>query len=325
MLPLESVPNVSEGRDRVAIRAIVEGFERDGAHVLDLHSDVDHHRSVLTLVGDTDEGLVEALVSGVVRARDRIDLTSHAGVHPRVGAADVVPLVPLAPGDEARAIAAAHAVGRRVGDELELPVFLYGIVGEGRRPAFFRRGGTVELERRMVAGEATPAYGPPRLHPTAGAVLVGARAPLVAFNLVLERASVEVAREIAAEIRGSTGGMPGVQALGLQLRDGRSQVSLNLVDLEVAPLDHVVEQVRQEAERHGAAVACGELVGLLPARVVGEAANRAGVETVAGDDGLPTAVALAAAAAAFALPELRPDRLIESHLLSMVPRRLSRA
>jgi len=317
VLPLESVPNVSEGRDPAVIRAIVGGFERAGGRVLDVHSDADHHRSVITLIATSDEELVDAVVSGIAQARERVDLSTHVGIHPRVGAADVVPLVPLAPGDEGRAITAAHAVGRRVGNQLGLPVFLYGLVGEGRRPAFFRRGGTAELERRLSEGGLDTAYGPSRLDPAAGAVLVGARAPLVAFNVVLERASLELACEVAAAIRGSSGGMPGVQALGLLLSDGRPQVSMNLVDLEVAALDRVIERVRGEVERRGGSVAFGELVGLLPARVVVEAAGRAGVEAAVGERGLPTRTALAAAAAAFALPELNLDRLIESHLLSL--------
>ncbi len=163
------------------------------------------------------------------------------------------------------ALATALAVGKRVGEELGIPVFLYAESGGGRRPAFFRRGGPEELQRRVDAGEIRPDFGPPRLHPTAGAVLLGARPLLVAFNLELESGDLEDARAIAAAVRGSSGGMLGVQALGLQLpRSGRIQVSLNIVDVEQASLADVVARVREEAARRDAVVGRGELVGLLP-------------------------------------------------------------
>ena len=260
---LESVPNVSEGRDRAAIAAIGDAFA-GRARVLDVHSDADHHRSVFTLVAD-DAALADALVAGIARAAELIDLRAHDGIHPRVGAADVVPVVPLVPGDMPLAVATARAVGERVGEELGIPVFLYAQSGGGRPPAFFRRGGPEELQRRVDAGEVRPDFGPARLHPTAGAVLVGARPLLVAFNLELERGDLEDARAIAAAVRGSSGGMAGVQALGLQLpRSGRIQVSLNIVDVEKASLADVVARVRKEAARRGAVVGNGELVGLLP-------------------------------------------------------------
>jgi glutamate formiminotransferase len=263
MLLLESVPNVSEGRDRATLAAIGEAFA-SGAHVLDVHTDADHHRSVFTLVAE-DGALADALVAGIARAAELIDLRAHDGIHPRVGAADVVPIVPLAAGDMPRAVEVARAVGRRVGEELGLPVFLYAESGGGRRPAFFRRGGPGELQRRVDAGELQPDFGPDRLHPTAGAVLVGARPLLVAFNVELEGGSLEDARAIATAIRGSSGGMDGVQALGLQLpRTGRIQVSLNIVDVERASIGSVVARIRTEAARLGATVGRGELVGLLP-------------------------------------------------------------
>src|SRR5829696_5223017 len=152
------------------------------ASVLDVHSDRDHHRSVYTLVGSEQE-LQDALVAGVRVAKERIDLRRHEGVHPRVGAADVVPIVPIRPGDMGRAKRAARLLAKRLTAELGLTTFLYGEVGEGRGPAFFRRGGTDELQRRLEAREVLPAYGPPWLDPSAGAVLVGARRPLIAFNV----------------------------------------------------------------------------------------------------------------------------------------------
>ena len=276
MLPLESVPNVSEGRDPAVIAAIGDALTAAGGHVLDVHSDGDHHRSVFTLVARDDATLVEALLAGVAEARARIDLRGHDGVHPRVGTADVVPLVPLAAADLPRAEQAARELARRIGGELGLPVFHYGTVGEGRRPAFFRRGGPEELQRRVDAGELSPVAGPSRLDPAAGAVLVGARSPLVAFNVDLATADVEVAKEVAAAVRESSGGLPGVQALGLHLpRTGRVQVSMNIVDVERAPLQEVVARVREEAARRGVEPAGAELVGLLPAGVVARAAAHA--------------------------------------------------
>ena len=268
---LEAVPNVSEGRDPALIQAIGAAFARH-AVLLDVHSDADHHRSVFTLAGP-DEALVSSLVEGVAVAVELVDLRRHAGVHPRVGAADVVPLVPLAPGEMDRAAAAARTVAARIGGELGLPVFLYGEVGSGRRPAFFRRGGLDELRRRVDAGELVPDEGPARVDPRSGAVLVGARRVLVAYNLDLATDDVAVAMSIAAAVRESGGGMPGLQAMGLQLAgSGRLQVSMNVIDLDRAPVHEVVERVRREAASHGIAVVAGELIGLVPERVLREAA-----------------------------------------------------
>jgi glutamate formiminotransferase/glutamate formiminotransferase/formiminotetrahydrofolate cyclodeaminase len=264
VLPLESVPNLSEGRDSRVIAEL--GAALGGrARLLDVHSDPDHHRSVFTLVG-ADDALVDSLLAGIARARDLIDLREHDGVHPRVGAADVVPLVPLRPRDMARARAAALALAERVGAELALPVFLYGEVGDGRRPAFFRRGGPEELQRRVDAGELAPAFGPSRLDPTAGAVLIGARRPLIAFNVDLRTDDVEVAREIAAAVRETGGGFAGVRALGLRLpRSGRVQVSMNVEDWEAAGLPEIVVRIEKLAAGRGVALAGSELVGLMPA------------------------------------------------------------
>jgi glutamate formiminotransferase len=263
-LPLESVPNFSEGRDRATIQAIGGALARSG-RVLDVHVDRDHNRSVFTVVGD-DDALVDGLVAAVAVARDRIDLRTHEGVHPRVGAADVVPVVPIRPADMARARDAALAVAGRIGSELDLPVFLYGEVGGGRGPAFFRRGGPAELARRVESGELSPEFGPPRLDPGAGAVLVGARRPLIALNVTLAGASVETAREIAAVVREAGGGFAGVRALGLALPEaGRVQVSMNVEDYEASPLHEVVARVGREAAARGAEVLGSEVVGLLPA------------------------------------------------------------
>ena len=274
-LPLESVPNVSEGRVSDTIAAIGEALSAH-ALLLDVHSDADHNRSVFTLVGDERE-LVNALVAGVERARERIDLRRHEGAHPRVGAADVVPLVPIEPADMERARATALEVGSRVGEELGLPVFLYGeLSADGRGPAFFRRGGPEELQRRVDAGELSPDFGPSRLDPASGAVLVGARPPLVAFNVNLGSRDLALAQEIAAAVRESGGGFSGVRALGLELPSrGLVQVSMNVEDWRAAALIDIVARIRAEAGARGVALAGSELVGLMPAGAAAVAAGAA--------------------------------------------------
>jgi len=261
---LESVPNFSEGRDNATIAAIGEAIERH-ARLLDVHSDVDHNRSVFTLVGAEDQ-LVAALVEAVRVACERIDLRRHEGAHPRVGAADVVPVVPIVPEDLERARVCALELARRLGDDLALPVFLYAESAPGRGPAFFRRGGTGELQQRLDSGSVVQDFGPPRLHERAGGVIVGARRPLIAFNVNLRNASLETAREIAALVRESGGGFPGVRALGLELpRAGVVQVSMNVEDWEAAALHDIVARVEAEASARGAEVSGAELVGLMPA------------------------------------------------------------
>jgi glutamate formiminotransferase / 5-formyltetrahydrofolate cyclo-ligase len=269
VLPLESVPNFSEGRDHAVVDAIGSALAGH-ARLLDVHADADHNRSVFTLVG-TEGELVAALVAGVDCARERIDLRRHDGAHPRVGAADVVPLVPLRPEDMKRAEAAALEVAGRIG-ELGLPVFLYGSADRG--PAFFRRGGPEELQQRVDAGEFAPDFGPAQLDPAAGAVLVGARRPLIAFNVNLRSDDIEVARAIAAVVRETGGGFPGVRALGLDLpRAGLVQVSMNVEDWEAAALHEIVERIEAEARERGVEVAGSELVGLMPAGAAAAAAG----------------------------------------------------
>jgi glutamate formiminotransferase len=264
MLPLEAVPNFSEGRDRATIEAIGEALSAH-ARLLDVHSDEDHNRSVYTLVGSETE-LVAALLAGIACARERIDLRRHEGAHPRIGAADVVPLVPIREADAERARTAALELARRVGEELALPVFLYAELAPGRGPAFFRRGGPEELQRRLDSGELAPDFGPARLDERAGGVLVGARAPLIAFNVELEGDDLNAAREIARAVRERDGGFPGVRALGLRLpRAEHVQVSLNVEDWRAAPLHEVVAAVEREATARGLRVTGSELVGLLPA------------------------------------------------------------
>jgi glutamate formiminotransferase len=271
-LPLESVPNFSEGRDAGTIEALRSALSTH-ADVLDVHSDPDHNRSVFTLVGD-DTSLVEALLAGIACARERIDLRSHEGAHPRIGAADVVPIVALDPRDSGRARDCALRLADRVGAELGLPVFLYGDSAAERGPAFYRRGGPEELQRRIDAGELRPDYGPVRLDERAGGVIVGARRPLIAFNVNLATDDVEIARAIAAVVRERGGGFPGVRALGLLLpRAGRAQVSMNVEDYEAAALHEIVDRVEDEARTRGVEVAGAELVGLMPAGAAAAAAG----------------------------------------------------
>jgi glutamate formiminotransferase len=269
VLPLESVPNFSEGRDTSTIEAIGDAMS-GRARLLDVHTDADHNRSVFTLVGSEEE-LGEALLAGIAVAAERIDLRAHHGAHPRIGAADVVPIVPLRPDDLPRAHDAARAIGERVGTELGLPVFLYAPPERG--PAFYRRGGPAELQRRIDAGALTPDFGPLRLHERAGGVILGARRPLIAFNVNL-RGDLSVAQEVAAIVREKGGGFPGVRALGLDLpRAGLVQVSMNVEDWEAAALHDIVERIAAEAGARGAEVAGSELVGLMPAGAAAAAAG----------------------------------------------------
>ena len=272
MLPLESVPNFSEGRDAATIDAIGAALSAR-VRLLDVHADPDHNRSVFTVVGE-DDSIVSALVDAVSVARDRIDLTRHEGAHPRIGAADVVPVVTLRPTDMERAKAVTLRLAERVG-ELGLPVFLYGELATGRGPAFFRRGGIPELEERLSNG-LTPDFGPAQLHPTAGGVIVGARRPLIAFNVDLRGATLNDAKTIASAIRERDGGFPGVRALGLELPgSGRVQVSMNIEDWEASALHEIVARIESEAVELGAAVERAELVGLMPAGAAAAAAGSA--------------------------------------------------
>jgi glutamate formiminotransferase len=258
MTTLLAVPNVSEGRDPEAIRSIGEAFD---ARLLDVHSDPDHHRSVFTLAGSPGK-LAGAVVSGATAVLEQIRLDGHQGVHPRVGAIDVAPIVYLSDGDRGAACAEALVLGDRLGEQLALPVFLYGQLAGGRARAELRRGGTAELARRIGAGELRPDFGPRRLHPSGGAVLVGARPPLVAFNVELSSpATLEVAKVIAARIReGGPEGLPGVRAIGLWLSHrGVAQVSTNVEDHHATSLATVVAAIRRHAPAAGA-----ELVGLAP-------------------------------------------------------------
>ena len=257
---LLAVPNVSEGRDRAAVAAIGAAFGSGGVRLLDTHVDADHNRSVFTLAGEPGV-LAGALLAGAREALARIDLSRNDGVHPHVGAVDVVPVVHL---DDARrgaacaeALVAADLLGRA-----GLPVFLYGLLGGGRTRAELRHGGPAQLARRVAAGELRPDFGPAALDARHGAVLVAARPPLIAFNVELAApATLEQARDIAAAIRESgPEGLPGLRAIGLSLeRAGIVQVSTNVEDHRAVPLAAVVAAVRRHAPVSGA-----ELIGLPP-------------------------------------------------------------
>jgi glutamate formiminotransferase len=257
---LFAVPNVSEGRDHAVLEAIEAAFRP--AQFVDLHVDPDHGRAVFTLAGHQG-GLAEALSSGAREAVERIDVTRHAGLHPFVGAVDVLPVVYIDEDRRGAACAEALTVAGLIGEDLGVPVFLYGELAtrpEQRERAAIRRGGPPELGHRIASGELVPDYGPARIHPTAGAMLVAARPPLVAFNVDLESDDVELARRIAGMVREAGGGLPGVRAMGLYLADrGRAQVSTNVHDPVGTPLRAVVEAVREHAP-----VADAEVVGIAP-------------------------------------------------------------
>lgn len=259
--PLLTIPNVSEGRDAAAIAAIGAALRSTGARLLDTHSDPDHHRTVYTLAGGTEE-IVTALVAGARACRERIDLRAERGSHPHVGALDVAPVVYLDDARRGPACATALVAGEELG-RAGLPVFLYGLLAGGRTRAELRRGGLAALTERVAAGDIAPDFGPAAIDPRTGAVLVAARAPLVAFNVELAPpATVQDARTIAALIREGGGeGLPGVRAIGLGLaaRGGVAQVSTNVEDHVAVPLARVVAAVA----RHARVAGC-ELVGLAP-------------------------------------------------------------
>lgn len=268
--PLLAVPNVSEGRDGARI-ALLESAFSGGVDLLDRHADADHNRTVFTLAG-TSAALKDALLVGAAEAIRSIDMTGHDGVHPAIGSLDVCPIVWLAPGDRDAARASATELAGQLG-ELGVPVFLYGELASGpehAERAYFRNGGLAELWLRMEAGELRPDCGPSLPHRSAGATLVTARPPMGAFNLELDSGDLEVARAIAAGLRESGGGLPGVRAIGLPLGNGRTQVSTNVHDPGAVPLAAVVERVRALAAPLDTRPLEAELVGLVPAAALAD-------------------------------------------------------
>jgi glutamate formiminotransferase/glutamate formiminotransferase/formiminotetrahydrofolate cyclodeaminase len=257
---LLAVPNVSVGRDPDLIARLAAAFQP--SRLLDVHSDPDHNRSVFTLVAGQGE-LARALAAGARTAAESIDLTVHDGLHPHAGALDVAPVVYLDEATRGAATAEALTAGALIG-ELGIPVFLYGDLATDparRERAELRRGGPAALAERVASGELVPDYGPAELHPTAGATLVTARPPLIAFNVELDSADVDLACAIAGELREGGGGLPGVRAIGLLLEaSGRAQVSMNVHDHNAAPLAQIIERIAARAP-----IAEAELVGLAPA------------------------------------------------------------
>ncbi|MGH9658844.1 MAG: glutamate formimidoyltransferase [Bryobacteraceae bacterium] len=247
---VECVPNFSEGRDSRVVAAIADAMR--GARVLHTTADSDHNRSVITLAG-APEDVAAAAIAGVAEAVARIDLSRHAGVHPRIGAADVIPFVPLRGATLADCARLAQDVGRRIWSSLGVPVYLYG---EDRRP--------LEQVRRNGGADLAPDFGHGR-HPTAGATAVGARKLLVAFNINLATADVQLARRIARRIRASSGGLPCVKAMGVMLASRNlAQVSMNLTDFERTPVHAAFRAVRDAARESGVEIASSEIIGLIP-------------------------------------------------------------
>ncbi|MCS7220926.1 MAG: glutamate formimidoyltransferase [Anaerolineae bacterium] len=294
MQPLvECVPNFSEGRRPEVIRAIRDAIASvSGVRVLDVHSDADHNRSVITFAG-LPEPVLEAAFQGIAMAARLIDMEQHRGQHPRLGAADVVPFVPLRGVTLADCVALARRLGQRVGDELGIPVYLYEAAAT--RPdrvnlADVRRGEYERLKEEIATNpDRAPDFGP-RTVGSAGACIIGARMPLIAFNVYLNTDDVSIAKAIAKAVRHSSGGLRYVKALGVKA-GGLAQVTMNLTDFRHTPLHRVVELIRREAARYGTTIHHSELVGLIPQEAV-----------------------LDAAAWYLQLDDLTPDRILENRL-----------
>ena len=275
---IECVPNFSEGRRPEVVAAIRDAIAAvPGAHVLDASSDASHNRSVITFVAPIDV-VADAAFAAIREAHERIDLTSHSGEHPRMGATDVVPFIPLEGATMEDCIALARALGERVGRELHIPVFLYERAAtrpDRENLADVRRGEFEGIRDEIgKTPQRTPDFGPSQVHPTAGAVAIGARPFLVAYNVYLGPSSnLQVAKEVAKSVRGSVGGLKYVKGLGFEV-DGQAQVSMNLVDTEKTPLHQAYDMVKMEAEARGVTPTWSELVGLVPERCLYEAAAR---------------------------------------------------
>jgi glutamate formiminotransferase/glutamate formiminotransferase/formiminotetrahydrofolate cyclodeaminase len=272
-LPVECVPNFSEGRDAARVAALEAAIASvPGSYVLHRTSDADHNRSVITFAGEP-EAVLEAAVRAAARAAELIDLNHHRGVHPRLGALDVLPFVPLGDTTLADCVALAHRAGERIWRELRVPVYFYqaAAIRPGRAPLEKIRQGEFEGLRENTLSDETkrPDLGGPELHPTAGAVIVGARPILIAYNINLATADLSIAKNIARAVRTSSGGLPCVKALGFPLASrGRVQVSMNLTDFNVTPPHVVYAEVSRLAAAAGVTVAESELIGLIPRKAV---------------------------------------------------------
>jgi glutamate formiminotransferase / 5-formyltetrahydrofolate cyclo-ligase len=264
---VECVPNFSEGRRWEVVEEIAEAIRVKGARVVDVQADAAHNRCVVTFVAEP-EAAIEAVMAGARVACERIDLRRHQGEHPRMGAIDVVPFVPFADLPMSACVDLAHRLGARLSRELGIPVYYYGEAArrpERRELERVRRGGFEELRDHVSEAERQPDEGEAAIHPSAGATAVGARIPLIAYNVNLRTADLSVAKEIARSIRASSGGMPNVKALGFDLQDrGMVQVSMNLTDYRVTNIWKVFSAIREEARRRGVEVAESEIVGTIP-------------------------------------------------------------
>jgi len=272
---VECVPNFSEGRNKAVVDSIVEAMKIPGVYLLDREMDADHNRSVITLLGDR-ENIAEAVIRGVGKAAELIDLTHHQGAHPRIGATDVVPFIPI----EGVTIEDCVAIARRVGEEIwkrwSIPVYLYEAAAtrpERQNLEDIRRGQFEGLREDIARDPARkPDFGEARIHPTAGATVVGARKALIAYNVFLNTTDVSIAKKIAKAIRFSSGGLRYVKGAGFAVR-GLAQVSMNLTDFEQTPVARVFEFVKREAARYGVLPLSSEIVGLIPKKALEDAAE----------------------------------------------------
>ncbi len=272
---VESVPNISEGRNKEIVEAVVDEVRGvEGVRLLDYSSDASHNRSVITFVGDL-EPVKEAAFRLAKKAAELIDLDQHTGEHPRMGATDVLPFIPISGVSMEECVAAAEEVGRRMGEELGIPVFLYGEaarVPERKNLAKIRKGQYEKL-KEILATERKPDFGPQTM-PKMGATAVGARMPLVAYNINLDTTNKEIADKIARCIRGSGGGFHNVKAMGVFLEDrGIAQVSMNLENYEKTPIFRVFEAVKREAQRYGVNIVGSEVIGLVPQKALVDSAD----------------------------------------------------
>ena len=272
---VECVPNFSEGCDRAKVDAIVGAMKMDGVYLLDREMDADHNRSVITLVGER-EAIQEAAIRGVGKAAELIDLNTHKGAHPRMGAADVVPFIPIDGVTIEDCVAMARHVGGEIWKRFQIPVYLYEAAAatpERQNLENIRRG-QFEGIRAEIATHAArkPDFGEARVHPTAGATVVGARKFLIAYNVFLNTPDVEIAKKIAKAVRFSSGGMRFVKGAGFLVR-GLAQVSMNLTDFEQTPVHRVFEVVKREAARYGVSPVSSEIVGLIPKKALEQAAE----------------------------------------------------
>src|SRR6202045_858263 len=263
---IECVPNFSEGRDKAKVDAIVEAMKMEGVFLLDREMDADHNRCVITLVGER-EPIQEAAIRGVGKAAELIDLNKHHGAHPRMGAADVVPFVPIDGVTIEDCVAMARHVGAQIWKRYKIPVYLYEAAAtspERQNLENIRRGQFEGIRAEIATNAARkPDFGDPAVHATAGATVVGARKFLVAYNVFLNTADVDIAKKIAKAVRFSNGGLRFVKGAGFLVR-GLAQVSMNLTDFEQTPIHRVFEMVKLEAARYGVSALSSEIVGLIP-------------------------------------------------------------